>query len=69
MTKARSKTVAGLVDALGGTTAVAREFKVVPSAVSNWKKIGRFPARTYVQITHRLQDKGIFAPSNLWDMK
>jgi hypothetical protein len=67
--KARQKLVANLVDLLGGTAAVAREFDVVPSAVSNWKRVGRFPARTYVHIVHKLQGKGIFPPSYLWSMK
>jgi hypothetical protein len=67
--KARSKTVSELIDALGGTTAVAIELDIVPSAVSNWKKAGKFPANTYIKLIAMLQDKGIFPPPHLWDMK
>ena len=36
-------TVAEFIEALGGTSFVAAEIGTVPSAVSNWKTLGRLP--------------------------
>jgi hypothetical protein len=36
-----------VIDALGGNTSVSRLFGFWPSAVSNWRNDGRFPADTY----------------------
>jgi hypothetical protein len=67
--KARQKQVAAIIDELGGTTYVARFVSVVPSAVSNWRKNGRFPARTYLQLTRELKTKKAPIPSYLWGME
>jgi hypothetical protein len=52
-------TTAGeVIDALGGTSAVAEIFDVWPSAVSNWRKLG-FPAWTHSRITRVCGERGI----------
>jgi DNA-binding transcriptional regulator YdaS (Cro superfamily) len=66
--KTRQVMVGDLVRALGGGSAVARVIGVSPSAVSNWQRLGRFPARTYLQIRRRLKAKGKNAPEQLWGM-
>ena len=55
-----------IIEELGGTSAVARIAQVVPSAVSNWRRMGRFPSRTYVLLAGRLQVPNI--PIYLWGM-
>lgn len=52
------RTVDEIVRELGGTVATARLFDVVPSAVSNWKQDGRFPARLHYRIARELQARG-----------
>jgi hypothetical protein len=66
--KLRRKQISSLIDALGGTCEVARQVGVVPSAVSNWKRAGRFPARLYVQMRRKLKACGVTADSHLWGM-
>jgi hypothetical protein len=62
-------TVAELIDMLGGSSKVAREFGIGPSAVSNWKRIGRFPSHSYFKLTEQLKRKGIEASPALWGMR
>lgn len=64
--KARQAQVSAIVEELGGTVAVARIARVVPSAVSNWRRAGRFPARTYVLLAGRLRVPN--TPAYLWGM-
>jgi transposase-like protein len=64
-TKDRRRQVDRLIDELGGTCAVAQMLGVVPSAVSNWRRLGRFPSRTYVQLATRLRS---VPPAYLWNM-
>jgi hypothetical protein len=45
------KTVDAVIDAFGGTTATAVLFDVLPSAVSNWRALGRFPDRLHFRIS------------------
>jgi DNA-binding transcriptional regulator YdaS (Cro superfamily) len=66
--KLRRKQVSNLVDALGGTCQLARLVGVVPSAVSNWKREGRFPARLYVQMRRKLRARGVTVDNHLWGM-
>jgi DNA-binding transcriptional regulator YdaS (Cro superfamily) len=63
--KARQIKVDAIIDRLGGTNAVAQMVGVVPAAVSNWRKRGKFPAHTYVQIGKALE---ITPPAYLWGM-
>lgn len=62
-------TVADLVRTLGGSSAVAREFGIGPSAVSNWIRIGRFPSHTYFKLAEQLKRQGIEASPALWGMR
>jgi hypothetical protein len=56
-------------EALGGTTAMARLTGTRVTTASNWKRLyGRFPARTYTQITNELAKQGKTAPASLWGM-
>jgi hypothetical protein len=48
-------TVDGVIDALGGTGAVAKLTKRRDSAVSNWRTVGTIPPKTFLQITTALE--------------
>ncbi len=39
-----------IIDAFGGTSATANVFGVSASAVSNWRKDGRIPARLHLRV-------------------
>ena len=41
----RAMTVSEIIDALGGTSAVAGKLGVTATRVSNWRTFGRFPDR------------------------
>jgi hypothetical protein len=64
--KTRRAQVGAIVEELGGTVEVARIAQVVPSAVSNWKRFGRFPAYTFVLFASRALRAP--APAYLWGM-
>jgi hypothetical protein len=66
--ESRREQVASLIQVLGGTSALARLVDVVPSAVSNWRRLGRFPARLYLQMRDELADRGVLAERHLWGM-
>jgi hypothetical protein len=57
-----------VIDTLGGNLAVAKLFNTAPSAVSNWRGTGRFPARTYVLIQTELDKKNLLGSDGLWAM-
>lgn len=59
-------TVDAVVVALGGTRAVADLTGATDSAVSNWRKSGTFPARTYIILKAALGQRD--APDSLWSM-
>lgn len=61
------RTADEVVEALGGTGAVARMTRRVDSAVSNWRKAGRFPSRLYLVFSRELEQRGIRARRDLWD--
>jgi hypothetical protein len=63
------ETVGEVVDALGGTGAVADMVNNTDAAVSNWRSAGRFPANTYILIRGELKKIGRRAPDSLWSMK
>lgn len=48
-----------VIDALGGTGKVAALFGVLPSAVSNWRAAGEFPARMHYRVYEACQRAGI----------
>jgi len=55
-----------VVEALGGTKAVATLFGRTDPAVSNWRKDARFPTYTFDVIEDELQKIGKCAPRSLW---
>jgi len=57
-----------VVDALGGTKAVAELTRRKDSAVSNWRTAGKFPPNTYLLLKAALSDKNKGAPDALWSM-
>lgn len=59
---------AEVMDALGGTAAVAELTNRKISAVSNWRAFKKFPANTYVTMKDALAAKGKQAPDSLWGM-
>ena len=62
-------TTNAVIDALGGTRAVAELTGRGQSAASNWRNHPRFPPNTYLAMTTALAAKGFFAPAWLWDME
>jgi len=64
----RQKQVGAIIDELGGTSHVAKMLGVQPSAVSNWRRDGRLPARTYLPLIDRLKGSDIVLFGYLWGM-
>jgi hypothetical protein len=62
-------TVADVFEALGGNSGLEDITGSKPSAISMWKKAGKFPANTYLMITGALEARGKSAPASLWAMK
>jgi hypothetical protein len=63
-------TVSAVVDALGGTGAVAVLTRSKwTSAVSNWRRDNAFPPKTYATIKAALKARGLDAPDALWKME
>ena len=58
-----------VMDALGGTGAVAVLTGRTSPAASNWRGFDTFPANTYVVMTEALRALGKTAPDSLWGMK
>jgi hypothetical protein len=58
-----------VIDELGGNRSVSKLFGVVPSAVSNWRRHGRFPSDTYKLFETELGRKGLTAAPELWGMR
>jgi hypothetical protein len=58
-----------VIEALGGTAAVAAMTGRLPGAASNWLNIDHFPSNTYVIMRDALLALGHEAPPDwLWDM-
>jgi hypothetical protein len=55
----RTMNVSEFIDALGGTCAAARIFRVTPPAVSNWKKANALPARLHLRAIREAASRGI----------
>ena len=69
MAKKRLKsliTVAQIVNAFGGTFALAQLLECTPTAISNSIKRGALPAKYYVVMIRALNRKGLTAPARLW---
>jgi hypothetical protein len=58
-----------VIDALGGTNAVAGLTGRGAPGVSNWRVRGYFPPRTYLAMTQALMAKGLVAPAWLWEQE
>jgi hypothetical protein len=66
---ANKATSGDVIDALGGTSAVADLTGSKPSAVSNWRTFGAFPPKTYLVLIEALAAAKHEAPASLWGMK
>lgn len=62
----RMKTASEVIDALGGTTATAKIFGVLPSAVSNWRAAGMFPAALHYRVFRVCQARNIDLPDDFF---
>jgi len=62
-------TVNELIDEFGGTTATARLFGVLPSAVSNWRKFGSFPGRLHFRILREAEQRGIKITDQIFSVR
>lgn len=68
------KSTSEVIDALGGTTAVARRAGVDARVVSNWRLYPAFPAKTYLFFQaalaahNRTFGTSYAAPNSLWAM-
>ena len=60
------RSTSDVIDALGGTAAVAALTGRTMQAVSNWRVRGLFTASTYLVITDALAGKGKRAEAALW---
>jgi hypothetical protein len=69
MTLTMITTAVEVMEALGGNVGVGRLTGGKPSAVSNWKTFGKFPANQYVVMIEALRERGFDAPPSLWGMK
>ena len=61
-------TTKDVMDALGGTAAVAKITGRTYNAAHNWRSFDRFPANTFVVMSRALRAKGLNAPAELWGM-
>ncbi|WP_132254704.1 hypothetical protein [Methylobacterium segetis] len=59
-------TTSAVIDALGGTAAVARLTSRSMQAVSNWRERGFFSAASYQPISVGLAEKDLRADPRLW---
>ena len=57
-----------VIDALGGTDAVAKLTGRKYSAAFNWRSFETFPPDTFLVMTEALREKGFVAPPKLWRM-
>lgn len=64
------ETVADLITALGGPTAISKLFDppLTPNAVGNWRERG-LPPETFIVLTTALNARGFYAPPSLWNFR
>ncbi len=60
------ETASEVIDALGGTAAVARLTNRQMQHVSNWRSTGRLPPDTFLIMTAELHKIRLAAPSEIW---
>jgi hypothetical protein len=65
---AELKTTVAVMEALGGTDAVAQLTGRKYSAAFNWRGFDTFPPDTFLVLTDALEAKGHSAPAHLWRM-
>ncbi len=65
----RLKTVGEIIDAIGSAQLRKLSGQRSKSAVSNWRRAGRFPAKTFYLFTSELARRGLSADPALWGMK
>lgn len=58
-----------VIDALGGTSAVARLTRRRPQAVSNWRGTNRIPPDTVLVMRAALEEKGLRSDLALWGIQ
>ena len=58
-----------VIDALGGTVALARMLSVSAAAVSNYRARNAFPSNSYLALGNALAAQGASAPASLWGMR
>lgn len=61
---AHLNTTSEVIDALGGTAAVARLMGVSLQVVTNWRARKQFPAYTYLGLKEALGERNV--PNTLW---
>lgn len=57
-----------VIEALGGTNAVAKLTGRKYSAAFNWRSFEHFPPDTFLVMQKALQERGYDAPPKLWRM-
>jgi hypothetical protein len=57
-----------VIDALGGTVAVARLSGRSKQAVSSWRSNKRLPSNSYLLLSAALRERNLSAPAALWNM-
>ncbi|MBB4268185.1 carph-isopro domain-containing protein [Roseospira visakhapatnamensis] len=70
MSKLSVRSVNAVIDGFGGTNAMAEVCGVRASAVSNWRRTGRFPARLHLLLLSEAAQRGIdLTPADLIETK
>ena len=67
MARRKVYTFEGVLDLVGGRKAVAVLMGVTPTAVTHWRRTGRFPARTHERVQAELARKDATAVRSLFD--
>lgn len=62
-------TASAVIDALGGTAAVARIAERTMQSVTNWRAANRLPAETYLVLQAALKQRKLKAPADLWGIR
>jgi hypothetical protein len=68
-TQTQLRTTKDVIEALGGTTAVAELTGRSYRAAFNWRGFQTFPANTFLKMRAALDEKGELAPPSLWGME
>jgi len=62
-------TASAVIDALGGTAAVAKLSERSMQSVTNWRAANRLPADTYLLLQAALKRRRLNAPAALWGIR